>query len=225
MYKLLFAAAITKIILFIGAPSHAQDRRIRFGPVSAAHIKYQLFRAGDRHYRLFGDGGVGIVARVGGSEEGGISFQPKLLAARENIGYNYTSAISYNIESINLIFNPEVLIPTRHERWHISAGIGVDWKIEQDLAIYLNNASTSHVSLRPAFDVIEEARRPLVPFITGGVLFRVAKRLHLQLSLRQDLRDAFPDGTLVTFGRPPGQMTVTLSHQATRLGLGIMYLF
>lgn len=213
------------IVCCRGTNACAQDRKISFGLLIAGGIKYQFVPAADRNFHLFGDAGFGALARMTGNTEGSLSFQPKLLFIRENIGYHQSSSAKYYIESVNVIFNPEILFPTRHERWQITGGIGIDWIVDNSMAMDTRTTHLTSGNLTGAYEIINETRRPLIPFVSAGIQRKVSGGLHFQLSLRQDLRNAFPDNTVVTFTSGPDAMTVRLSHQPTRLGLGVFYLF
>jgi hypothetical protein len=93
------------------------------------------------------------------------------------------------------------------------------------LAEYWTDRNAAGTNLETVYDTIIAARRPVIPFVSAGMVYRVHRGFHVQAFLRQDLRDAFPDGTVVTFNNSSAPLTVNLSHQPTRLGLGIMYIF
>jgi hypothetical protein len=204
--------------------SRGQERKIHFGPSISGGIKYPFIGNGSRNYHLFGEAGFGLAAKLSGSTEEALSFLARLSVMRENTGYHHVSSEKYSIETINVVFNPEVLIPSRHQRWAFTAGIGIDWMADLGLAEYNKSGHPSYPNLDAISDTINAARRPLIPFVSVGLLYHLHRGLYAQLALRQDLLDAYPDNTTVTFGsRNP--LTVSLSHQPTRLGLGIFYLF
>ena len=203
----------------------AQDRKAHFALIGGASIKYPFLGDGSRNYNLFGVAGSGVACLIVGSTEGSLSFLPKLSLVRENTAYHNVSSVKYVIETVNVLFNPEILIPTRNERWKIAAGIGVDWMVDMTVAEYWTDRNAAGTNIEAVYDTIYAARKPLVPFVSGGVLFQALPKFHLQLSLAQDLVDAYHSETVVTFNNGNAPLTVNLSHMPTRLGLGIMYVF
>ena len=224
MIKTALLLLVTLALCCGGPISRAGEGRLRFTLCSSGSLKYPFLGKGSRNYHLFGAAGFGIGMEVAGSMEEALSFLPKLSLVRENTGYHHVSSSKYFIETINLVFNPEIMIPTRSERWKIAAGIGIDWMADMTLTEYNTQTYTSG-NLDAVYDTIVAARRPLIPFVSAGIRYRLHKGFHMQVFLRQDLRDAFPDDTIVTFGRGNNPLTVNLSHQPTRLGLDLMYIF
>jgi hypothetical protein len=221
------ALLIITALLVCGGHRHAlaQDRKLHFALTACGSVKYPFIGEGSRNYHLFGEAGVGVAGMLAGSTEESLSFLPKLSFVRENTGYHSVSSVKYVLETINLIFNPEILIPTRNEHLMFAAGIGVDWMMDMVLAEYGTNRNLAGTDLEAIYDTIYAARRPIIPFVSAGLLYRVHRGFHIEGFLRQDMRDAFPSGTIVTFNSNSAPLTVNLSHQPTRLGLGIMYVF
>ena len=205
--------------------SSAQSGAVRFLLFGTGSIKYPIVGIGSRNYNLFGSAGVGVGLEVTGSNESALSVLPKLSILRENTGYHQVSSAKYVLESINLVLNPELLIPTRNERLGLTAGIGVDWMADLVVAEYHDQSSSKTSGQEAVWDTIEAARRPLIPFVSLGIRYQLHRGLHVQAFLRQDMYNAFPDNTVVTFGKDNEPLTVNLSHQPTRLGLNLMYVF
>jgi hypothetical protein len=207
------------------AMSAQTDKKVRAGLLATGSIKYQVIPTGEKRYLLFGSAGIGAVARIGGNSEEALSFLPKLMFIRENISYRHTFTANYHIESLNLVVNPEIIFPTRYERLEVTGGIGIDWVIESILGLSLKEGPQLQARLDEAQQIIQETRRPLIPFVSVGMLYRAGERLNLQAALRQDMRNAFPDGTEVTIATSSAIETLRLSHQPTRLSISLYYLF
>ncbi len=221
------ALVIIAVLLVCGGHwrAVAQDRKLHFALTASGSIKYPFIGEASRNYHLFGEAGIGVAGLLEGSTEGSLSFLPKLSFLRENTGYHNVSSVKYALETINLVFNPEILIPTRNDRLMFAAGIGVDWMMDMVLAEYGTNRNSAGTDLEAIYDTIYAARRPVIPFVSAGILYRLPRGFHIEGFLRQDMRDAFPSGTIVTFNSNSAPLTVNLSHQPTRLGLGFIYVF
>lgn len=208
-------------MLILSAPHvRAQAPKVHTGIEALVSGKIPIIAAGGTSYGLWGNARISMVNIIEGTEENALALRNRIGFSLDIARYHIQGLGSFAVDRASLVINPEIMLPTGLERLKWMAGIGVEWN-NYFLAQLQNSSAPVDQEL------IGQARRKLLPFLSAGIEYQLhmSHDFRLQLFIRQMLLDAFRENTALYLRGNKDKPDLKLNHQPSYLGFGFTYFF
>ncbi len=181
--------------------------------------KIPIISAKGTSFGLWGSTGFSLITIVDGTEENALALRNRLGFQVDFTRYNVPGFGSFAVDRASIIVNPEVMVSTAKERLKWMAGIGAEFN--GYFLAQLQEGSSSPVDN----EFIDQSRRRILPFISGGIQYDLRYDFRLHIFLRQMLLDAFRDNTALYLRGNADKPDLKLNQQPTYFGFGLSYFF
>jgi len=163
--------------------------------------------------------------RIDGIEDNALSLRQRLGINYDRVSYKLLSGNHLIIERLQLDINPEVLIPGKNPSIKYIAGIGVDCKLDNNVALSSYNfPGGSYIDLDSVYSQVQNGYS-IIPFVDFGVLYEWNRHISFQLVLKQTLLNCFLQDAKISYQINNENKTLNLSYRPTLFGIGINYWF